>query len=252
MTDPTRRSLALAAARTSDAGANLRARVAELGHTIWAARTAGVSIPDTTREIVHGRARARRHRALNRILPSIRLADHSAEVIATARANGFTDVRVFGSCVHGTDTPASDVDLIVTTSEHASLLDFVRFTDAVEDLLSLARGRVDVFDDEALRPGSDRGDRIAAEMQPLADWAAGQPARMGRRRDGGGARSGGREWVAPVGERPPRHSAICPRGGPPARRWLTRRSSSGLRRCSLPMPPESPAGVITTQRLPAR
>ncbi len=58
MTDPTRRSLALAAARTSDAGANLRARVAELGHTIWAARTAGVSIPDTTREIVHGRARA--------------------------------------------------------------------------------------------------------------------------------------------------------------------------------------------------
>lgn len=170
-TDPTLRALAKTATRTSDAGAAWLASLTGMGHSIRAARTAGHPPDAADRELIKGRGKARHHRAQNRILPSIRLAEHSEEVIAAAAANGLTDVRVFGSCVHGTDTLTSDIDLIVTISEHTSLLDYVRFTDAVEDLLSLARGRVDLLDDDALRPGSASGDHIAAEMQPLVTWA---------------------------------------------------------------------------------
>jgi len=170
-TDPSRRALAQAAARTSDAGAAWLVSLAALARAARAARTAGHPIGGIGRELIKGRARARHHRAQNRILPSRRLAEHSAEVIAAAAANGFSAVRVFGSCARGEDTLTSDADLIVTISEHTSLLDYVRFTDAVEDLLSLARGRVDLLDDDALRPGSASGAHIAAEMQPLVTWA---------------------------------------------------------------------------------
>ncbi len=176
MTDPdaelTRRALAHAAERTSDASADLWASLTETVRSVRAAHTAGVSIPSITRELRQGRTDARHHRAQNRIPLSVRLAEHSAEVIAAATVNGLSSVRVFGSCARGEDTPASDVDLIVTISEHTSLLDYVRFTDAVEDLLSLEPGRIDLLDDDALRPGSASGARIVAEMQPLAAWAA--------------------------------------------------------------------------------
>jgi len=176
-TNPSLRALAHAAARTSDAGADLWASVAALWLSIQAARTAGHPVGSIGKVLRQGRARARHHHTQNRIPPSVRLAEHSEEVIAAAAANGLSSVRVFGSCARGEDTPASDVDLIVTISEHTSLLDFVRFTAAVEDLLSLSPGRVDLLDDDALRPGSDSGDRIAAEMQPLATWAASRRVR---------------------------------------------------------------------------
>ena len=170
-TDPVLRALAQTAARTSDAAAEWLASLAAMGHSVWAAHEAGHPIAIIGRELRHGRACARRRRRQTRILPSVRLAEHSAEVIAAARANGFSAVRVFGSCARGTDTLKSDVDLIATASEHASLLDYARFTDAVEEVLSLARGRVDLLDDDALRPGSASGAHIAAERQPLATWA---------------------------------------------------------------------------------
>jgi len=173
-TNPTLRALTHAAARASDAGAELLASLTGMGRSIRAARMAGHPMADVARVLRRGRGKARHHRAQNRLKPSVRLAAHSAEVIAAAAASGLSDVRVFGSCARRTDTPASDVDLIVTAGEHTSLLDFVRFTDAVEGLLSLARGRVDLLDDDALRPGSASGERIAAEMQLLSTWAAGR------------------------------------------------------------------------------
>jgi len=173
--DPTLCALAKAAARTSDAGAELRASVAGLWLSARTARTAGSSVVGIGRELIKGRARARHHRAQNRIRPSIRLAEHSAEVIAAAAACGLSAVRVFGSCVRGTDTLSSDVDLIVTTREHTSLLDLAKFVTAVADLLSLPEERVDVYEDDALRPGSDRSARIAAEYQPLNAWKSRWP-----------------------------------------------------------------------------
>lgn len=174
-TDPTLRALTHGAAQASDAGAALLASMTGMGHSIRAARTAGSSLAGIGKVLRQGRGSARHRRAQNRIRPAVRLAAHSAEVIAAAAANGLTDVRVFGSCVHGTDTPASDVDLLVTISEHTSLLDLTGFVIAVADLLGLPEDQVDVFEDDVLRTNSGLRDRIAREMQPLGSWAAGWP-----------------------------------------------------------------------------
>jgi len=173
--DPSLRDLELAAARTSDAAAALLSSLAALARSVRAAHAAGHPIGDVCRELRRGRARARHHRAQNRIRPSARLAAHSAEVIAAAAASGLSGVRVFGSCVRESANLASDVDLLVDIGPRASLIDITRFALAVEDRLGLAEGRVDVLTGDALRPDSDGSARIAAECQPLAAWAAGWP-----------------------------------------------------------------------------
>jgi len=172
--DPTLREVALDAARTSDATAEWLASLTALAHSVRAANAAGSSIGSIGKVLRHGRARARHHRAQNRIRPSARLAAHSAEVIAAAAACGLSDVRVFGSCVRGEANLDSDVDLLVDiTVERTSLIDLTRFAIAVEDLLGLEEGRVDVVTDGSLIPGSHLERQITAECQPLAGWAAG-------------------------------------------------------------------------------
>lgn len=47
------------------------------------------------------------------IRPSTVLAAHPDEIIATLDACRFTNPRVFGSVLRGTDTPLSDLDLLV-------------------------------------------------------------------------------------------------------------------------------------------
>lgn len=173
--DPSLREVALAAARTSDAGAELLASLEVLGHSVRAARTAGFSIEGVGRELRRGRASARLRRARALIRPSVRLAEHSDEVIAAATACGLTDIRVFGSCVRGTDTRLSDVDLLVDGGPRTSLLTISAFVIAVADLLGLEEERVDVVTPGGLVPGSHLERQIAAECQPLAAWAAGWP-----------------------------------------------------------------------------
>ncbi len=173
---PALREVAQTAARTSDAGAELLASLTGMGCSLRAACTAGCSIPGIGRELRRGRAQARYRRAQNRILPSVRLMAHSAEVIAAAAAHGLSNVRVFGSCARGSANLASDVDLIVDIGPRTSLLDLSRFAIGVEGLLGLDEGRADVVTGDALRPDAGRaGERIAAEAQPLAAWAAGWP-----------------------------------------------------------------------------
>jgi len=79
-----------------------------------------------------------------------------------ARASGLVDVRVFGSVARGDDTPASDVDLLVTPGPEASLFDLVRFQLDAEAVLG--RG-VDVVSRRSLDPLSDR--EILAEATAL-------------------------------------------------------------------------------------
>ncbi len=179
MTDPdsgaTQRALAHAAERTSDAGAALLGSLTETVRSVRAAHAAKHPLRVIGRELRQGRVQARERRALALVRPSVRLAAHSAEVIAAAASSGLTDVQVFGSCVRGEDTCSSDVDLIVTISERTSLLDLSRCALDVEELLCLNVGRADVVTGDAIRPGSDSGARIAAECRPLAAWAAGWP-----------------------------------------------------------------------------
>ena len=71
------------------------------------------------------------------------------------------NVRVFGSVALGTDVGASDIDLLVTFDEDASILDAAGL---VLDLERLLGRRVDVLSDRAEGPIRDRA---VAEAVPL-------------------------------------------------------------------------------------
>lgn len=73
------------------------------------------------------------------------------DVVAVAARYHASNVRVFGSVATGSDTPASDLDLLVHISEEASLYDQVGLTLELEDLLGVT---VDVISDGAA--GVDR------------------------------------------------------------------------------------------------
>lgn len=68
--------------------------------------------------------------------PSLLVDRLRDEIIRSGARHGMGNVRVFGSCLHGTDVPGSDVDLLVTPERGASLLDLVAFQE-VEDLLGV-------------------------------------------------------------------------------------------------------------------
>lgn len=66
--------------------------------------------------------------------PSIPLAAHADEIIASARAHGLSNPRVFGSAVRGEDTFDSDIDLLVTPGPGTDLFDVALFVTEVEGL----------------------------------------------------------------------------------------------------------------------
>lgn len=93
--------------------------------------------------------------------PSVALFRKRDEVLAAADERGLHSVRVFGSCVHGTDTTHSDVDLVVGVNPGAGLFSVAAFEVEAERILGY---RVDVVDDG----GSGRALlRILNEAVPL-------------------------------------------------------------------------------------
>lgn len=66
------------------------------------------------------------------------------EILALAARYGASDVRVFGSVARGDATPASDVDLLVTFCEDASLYDLSGLRQALTELLDCP---VDITED---------------------------------------------------------------------------------------------------------
>jgi uncharacterized protein len=81
----------------------------------------------------------------SKVLPSVMLRKHRDAILASAKANGLSNVRVFGSVLHQTDTLKSDLDLLITSSENTSLFQLGDFQDAVEQLVGAS---VDVVDDQ--------------------------------------------------------------------------------------------------------
>lgn len=79
-----------------------------------------------------------------------------------AQASRLTDVQVFGSVARGDDHPESDVDLLVTPGDEASLFDLARFELDVELLLERP---VDVVSRHALDPVRDAP--VLREAVPL-------------------------------------------------------------------------------------
>lgn len=71
-------------------------------------------------------------------------------------------MRVFGSVLHGEDTEASDVDLLVDVPRGTTLLDMVRLQDAIEQELGVS---VDVLTAGDL-PAKFRN-QVLQEAKPL-------------------------------------------------------------------------------------
>jgi predicted nucleotidyltransferase len=93
--------------------------------------------------------------------PSRLLAQNRQRIIDVAARHHASNVRVFGSAARGSDTPTSDLDLLVRFEPSSSLFDLVDLADELEALLGL---KVDVVSEGGLR---GRHDEILREAVPL-------------------------------------------------------------------------------------
>ena len=82
------------------------------------------------------------------------LQDRSALIRRIASLSSIDSVAVFGSVAQGTETESSDIDLLVTPSDGASLFDLAQFE---IDMSELTGREVDVISRRALDPERDRG-----------------------------------------------------------------------------------------------
>ena len=110
-------------------------------------------------KVPNPRTRARLLEAA-RLLPGDTLDKHREDVKRLAEKCGLTNVRVFGSIARNEDVHVSDIDLLVTPREGASLYNLTEFALLVEDLTGYP---VDVVSDRGRAPG----DVILAEAMTL-------------------------------------------------------------------------------------
>lgn len=81
-------------------------------------------------------------------LSSAQLAGKRDEILRVATTHGAENVRIFGSVAKGTESPTSDVDILVTMRPGFGLMAMGRIKADLEDLLGC---RVDVSTEQSLR-----------------------------------------------------------------------------------------------------
>lgn len=84
------------------------------------------------------------------------------DIIAVAKRNGASDVRIFGSVARGDTTATSDLDLIVRFEPGRNLMDYGMLIEELEELLGV---KVDVVSEGGLE-GQFRA-RVLKEAVPL-------------------------------------------------------------------------------------
>jgi predicted nucleotidyltransferase len=89
----------------------------------------------------------RLRRAASR-LPHEAVEANRDALLAIATKHGLSNVRLFGSAMRRTDTPESDVDLLVAAPQGTGLLAISAFAMEVEELL---RSQVDIVTEGGLR-----------------------------------------------------------------------------------------------------
>jgi len=94
--------------------------------------------------------------------PSEIIAKYRRDIRKLAQQYGLTDIRVFGSVVHGNDHEGSDLDLLVNAPEGTTLLDLIGLQQALEDKYGLP---VDLLTEKDL-PIQFRN-KVTAEAQRL-------------------------------------------------------------------------------------
>ncbi len=94
--------------------------------------------------------------------PSLALNTHREAIRAIALRHRVTNVRVFGSVVHGDDTDGSDLDLLVDPTQETTMMDIARIQLELSQLLPVA---VDVLTPNGL-PARFRG-QVISEAQAV-------------------------------------------------------------------------------------
>ena len=94
--------------------------------------------------------------------PSTALNENRDAIRAVALSHRVTNVRVFGSTLHGDDTDSSDLDLLVDPTAETTLMDIARIQVELAGLLNVG---VDVLTPNAL-PASFR-DQVLKEALPI-------------------------------------------------------------------------------------
>ena len=94
--------------------------------------------------------------------PSAALRAHREAIRSIALRHRVSDVRVFGSVVHGKDIEGSDLDILVEPTNETTLMDIAKIQLELAELLSVA---VDVLTPNAL-PARFR-DQVIAEARPV-------------------------------------------------------------------------------------
>lgn len=108
------------------------------------AKTLGVTQPAVSQMIAVSRARAKSTRGpVGR-----KLARHRAEVLRIARAEGASNVRVFGSVARGEDDEDSDLDLLVSMPGKLSMFTLAGLGMDLEDLIGVP---VDVIPEQLVK-----------------------------------------------------------------------------------------------------
>lgn len=90
------------------------------------------------------------------------LQSKRAEILALAAKHGASNVRLFGSVIHGEDNEGSDVDFLVDMQEGCSLFDLIGLQQDIEKVLGK---KVDVLTPDGINRYLK--DRILGEAAPL-------------------------------------------------------------------------------------
>ncbi len=88
-----------------------------------------------------------------------RLRTHKKQLMETYHVGC---LELFGSCVRGEQSPASDVDILVEYQTPPGLFDFIRLKTTLTELLGV---KVDLVMKDALRPRI--GERVLREAIPV-------------------------------------------------------------------------------------
>jgi hypothetical protein len=70
--------------------------------------------------------------------PSVALQTHRDAIRTIALSHRVTNVRVFGSVVHGDDTEGSDLDILVEPTAETTMMDIAKIQLELERLLPVA------------------------------------------------------------------------------------------------------------------
>ena len=81
------------------------------------------------------------------MLPSIALQTHREAILRIVLSHRVTNVRVFGSVVHGDDTEGSDLDLLVEPTQETTMMDIGAIRYELKQLLGIP---VDVLTPRAI------------------------------------------------------------------------------------------------------